>query len=619
MPSDLNITPALSSWLPITSDEIEKRGWDKPDVIIVSGDAYVDHPAFGPAVIGRMVEAQGYRVAMLPQPNWRDDLRDFKKLGAPRLFFGVSAGNMDSMVNHYTAAKRLRSDDAYTPGAKAGFRPDYASMVYTKILKKLYPEVPVVLGGVEASMRRFTHYDYWADSVKPSILFESGADLLIYGMAEKPMQLLLERLEKGEELKNISNLEQAAFLAPSKSMIPDVEGWETLELPSHEVLAKDKILFAKTFQIWEENYNQVIPSRIIQKNKKAWLVINPPSRTSTEQDLDDIYSLPFTRLPHPKYKKRGNIPAFEMIKHSITMHRGCFGGCSFCAISAHQGKFISSRSQASIMREVDQISAMPDFKGHITDLGGPTANMYRMAAINFNKCKKCRRPSCIYPNICNNLNTDHNPLINLYRNVRTSPGIKKVSIGSGIRYDLFMDHKEKEARARGHKKYLRELVVHHVSGRLKVAPEHTSEKVLKYMRKPSFRKFEQLKKDFDRICLLNKLPQQLIPYFISSHPGSRQEDMANLAKQTRSLGFRLEQVQDFTPTPGTIATTMFYTGLDPYTLKPVAVARTKKEKAAQLNSFFWHKAPEDKSKPRVFLKTKAGKSVSGTRPLRKPN
>lgn len=591
MPLNPNTALPLSAWLPVSREEIVQRGWEQPDVIVVSGDAYVDHPAFGPAVIARLIDSQGYKVAVLPQPNWRDDLRDFKKLGHPRLFFGVSAGNMDSMVNHYTAAKRLRSDDAYTPGGKAGFRPDYASVVYTQILKKLFPDIPVLLGGVEASMRRFTYYDYWSDQVKPSILFETGAELLIYGMAEKSVKQLLERLEKGEGFNQIHDLEQSAFVVASKSMIAEVKGWETLEMPSHEALKRDKKLFAETFRIWEENLNRTHPARIIQQNLQGWLVINPSSPITTEKELDAIYALPFTRMPHPRYRKRGDIPAYEMIRHSVTMHRGCFGGCSFCAIAAHQGKFISSRSEASILKEVEQISNMPDFKGHITDLGGPTANMYRMTALDFEKCKKCRRPSCIYPNVCANLNTDHKPLIDLYRKVRTHPAVKKVSIGSGIRYDLFMDEKENLAAQREHRNYFRELVLHHVSGRLKVAPEHNSDRVLRYMRKPAFTKFEKLKQEFDSICLKNNLPQQIVPYFISSHPGSQQEDMNDLAHKTRSMGFRLEQVQDFTPTPGTLATTMFYTGLDPYTMKPVHVVRTQKEKAAQRNAFFWYKTP----------------------------
>jgi uncharacterized radical SAM protein YgiQ len=601
-------------WLPITTDEIEKRGWEQPDVIIVSGDAYVDHPSFGPAVIGRLIESCGYRVAILPQPNWRDDLRDFKKLGKPRLFFGVTAGNMDSMVNHYTAGKRLRSDDAYTPGGVAGFRPDNASVVYSHILKNLFPDVTVLIGGVEASMRRITYYDYWADAVRPSILIESKSDLLVYGMAEKAVRNLLQRLEAGTSLRDIHDLEQSVCLLPSKAAIPETESKKTIELPPHQALMKDKVLFAKTFRMWEEELNRTEPARFIQQNAEGWLVINPPSALATTAELDAIYHLPFTRLPHPKYKKRGTVPAFEMIRDSVTMHRGCFGGCSFCAIFAHQGKFVSSRSQESVIQEVEKITTTPGFKGHITDLGGPTANMYGMAGINKEQCRKCKRPSCVYPSVCPNLNTDHKPMIEIYRKVRANPQVKKVTVGSGIRYDLFMDHPEKTAHERGHREYFRELVQHHVSGRLKVAPEHTSESVLKLMRKPSFKKFEQLKKDFDKLCAQQNLRQQLIPYFISSHPGSRPEDMKSLAGQTRDMGFRLEQVQDFTPTPGTIATVMFYTGLDPYTLKPVAVAKTRQEKEAQREFFFWYKQTSASRKetarknPRLKNSRKTGKN-----------
>lgn len=609
MPTTSHSALPLSAWLPVTREEMEKRGWEQADVIIVSGDAYVDHPAFGPSVIARVVEAQGLRVAIIPQPNWRDDLRDFKKLGPPRLFFGVTAGNMDSMVNHYTAAKRLRSDDAYTPGGKAGFRPDNASVVYSRILKQLYPEIPVVLGGVEASMRRFTYYDYWADKVKPSILFESAADMLLYGMAEKSVRFLVDKINAGMKICEIRDLTQSAYTVHDRAMIPDVPDWETLELPHYEQLLHDKMLFAKTFRKWEEELNKVYPARIIQKNTEGWLVINPPVHTITEKELDEIYDLPYTRLPHPKYGKRGTIPAWEMIKHSITMHRGCFGGCSFCAIAAHQGKFVSSRSASSVEKEASKISAMPGFKGHITDLGGPTANMYKMKAVDLKKCMKCKRPSCIYPSICQNLNTDHTPLTEIYRKIRSMPAVKKVSIGSGIRYDLFLDEKANKIAAGSHRKYFRELVVHHVSGRLKVAPEHTSEKVLKYMRKPSFRKFEELKREFDTICMKNHLNQQLIPYFISSHPGSDQKDMEELAAKTRSMGFKLEQVQDFTPTPGTLATTMFYTGLDPYTLKPIFVARNQKQKAEQRDVFFWYQ----KSNKPMKTSYRVGKTMAGKR------
>ncbi|MDP2424491.1 MAG: YgiQ family radical SAM protein [Bacteroidales bacterium] len=585
----------ITKWLPITREEIEKRGWERPDVIIVSGDAYVDHPSFGAAVIGRVIESRGYRVAILPQPNWRDDLRDFKKLGEPRLFFGVTAGNMDSMVNHYTAAKRLRSDDAYTPGGKVGFRPDNASVVYCMILKQLYPNTPVVLGGVEASMRRITYYDYWENKVRPSILIESGADLLINGMAEYSIMALLERMEQGMSFPEIQDLPQSAYLIKNLEELRTPASSGDLHMPPHNDMLADKALFANTFKTWETEINRVEQRRMLQPNNEGLLVINPDHPVLSTPELDTVYDLPYTRQPHPKYLKRGPIPAYEMIKHSLAIHRGCFGGCSFCTLAAHQGKFISSRSKESILKEVEKIVATPGFKGHITDLGGPSANMYRMVPIDLQKCKKCSRASCIYPSICNNLNTSHQPLIELYRRVRLQPDIKKVSIGSGIRYDLFMHLNKMEARVPGNRDYFEELVVHHVSGRLKVAPEHTSDRVLKLMRKQPFHQFAELKKEFDSICRQHHLHQQLIPYFISSHPGSEKADMAELADKTRQLGYHLEQVQDFTPTPLTLATTMYYTGLNPYTMQPVYVARTDKEKQEQRQFFFWYKEKKTSS------------------------
>ncbi len=581
-------------WLPITREEIEKRGWDRPDIIIVSGDAYVDHPSFGAAIIGRVIESRGYRVAILPQPNWRDDLRDFKKLGEPRLFFGVTAGNMDSMVNHYTATKRLRSDDAYTPGGRSGFRPDNASVVYCRILKQLFPNIPIVLGGVEASMRRITYYDYWENRVRPSLLIESGADLLIYGMAEKAITELLLKLEEGCRFNDIQDLPQSVFIVKNRNELLAPSPYGDLELPSHDSLSADKELFSNAFRQWETEINRIEQKRILQSNQQGWLVVNPENSVTSTKDLDSVYDLKYTRLPHPKYLKRGPIPAYEMIKHSITIHRGCFGGCSFCTLAAHQGKFISSRSLKSILNEVEVVASMPSFKGHITDLGGPSANMYQMKPFDPQRCKKCSRASCIFPSICSNLDTNHQTLIELYRKVRQHPAVKKVTIGSGVRYDLFMHKPQQEAKLLGHKDYLNELIVHHVSGRLKVAPEHTSERVLKIMRKPPFSQFIQLKKDFESICRQHKLNQQLIPYFISSHPGSEKNDMAELATKTRELGYYLEQVQDFTPTPLTLATTMYYTGINPYTMKSVYVARTVQQKNEQRQFFFWYKE-ENKS------------------------
>ena len=573
----------LTDWLPTTKKEVELRGWDELDVIIFSGDAYVDHPSFGAAVIGRILEAEGLRVAIVPQPNWRDDLRDFKKLGRPRLFFGVSAGCMDSMVNKYTANKRLRSDDAYTPDARPDMRPEYPSIVYTQILKRLFPDVPVFLGGIEASMRRLTHYDYWQDRVRPSILVDSGADLLIYGMGEKPIVELTRRLMEGRPLDDVP---QTAYLTREVS---PVEG--DITLYSHEECLKDKKKEAANFRHIEEESNKYAAARILQKVGKQLVVVNPPYPPLTTEELDHSFDLPYTRLPHPKYKGK-RIPAYDMIKHSVNIHRGCFGGCAFCTISAHQGKFIMSRSKESILREVKAVMELPDFKGYLSDLGGPSANMYRMQGTNLDLCKKCKRPSCIHPKVCPNLNTDHRPLLDIYHAVDALPGIKKSFIGSGVRYDLLL-HESKDPKVnQSTREYTRELIARHVSGRLKVAPEHTSDRVLSVMRKPPFAQFETFKKIFDRINQEEGLRQQLIPYFISSHPGCHEEDMAELAVITKRLDFHLEQVQDFTPTPMTVSTEAWYTGYHPYTLEPVFSAKTQREKLAQRQFFFWYKPEE---------------------------
>ena len=573
----------LTDWLPTTKKEVELRGWDELDVIIFSGDAYVDHPSFGAAVIGRILEAEGLRVAIVPQPNWRDDLRDFKKLGRPRLFFGVSAGCMDSMVNKYTANKRLRSDDAYTPNARPDMRPEYPSIVYTQILKRLFPDVPVFLGGIEASMRRLTHYDYWQDRVRPSILVDSGADLLIYGMGEKPIVELTRRLMEGRPLDDVP---QTAYLTREVS---PVEG--DITLYSHEECLKDKKKEAANFRHIEEESNKYAAARILQKVGKQLVVVNPPYPPLTTEELDHSFDLPYTRLPHPKYKGK-RIPAYDMIKHSVNIHRGCFGGCAFCTISAHQGKFIMSRSKESILREVKAVMELPDFKGYLSDLGGPSANMYRMQGTNLDLCKKCKRPSCIHPKVCPNLNTDHRPLLDIYHAVDAQPGIKKSFIGSGVRYDLLL-HESKDPKVnQSTREYTRELIARHVSGRLKVAPEHTSDRVLSVMRKPPFAQFETFKKIFDRINQEEGLRQQLIPYFISSHPGCHEEDMAELAVITKRLDFHLEQVQDFTPTPMTVSTEAWYTGYHPYTLEPVFSAKTQREKLAQRQFFFWYKPEE---------------------------
>ena len=583
----------LTDWLPTTKKEVELRGWNELDVILFSGDAYVDHPSFGAAVVGRILEAEGLRIAIVPQPNWRDDLRDFKKLGRPRLFFGISAGCMDSMVNKYTANKRLRSDDAYTPDARPDMRQEYPSIVYTQVLKKLYPDIPVVLGGIEASMRRLTHYDYWQDKVRKSILVASGADLLIYGMGEKPLVELAKRMQQQADtgLPLQYDISQIAYLCKTAEFVPE-EG--DIRLYSHEECLKDKKKQAANFRHIEEESNKYAASRITQEVDDLTIVVNPPYPPLTEAELDHSFDLPYTRLPHPKYKGK-RIPAYDKIKFSVNIHRGCFGGCAFCTISAHQGKFIVSRSKESILKEVKALMELPDFKGYLSDLGGPSANMYHMRGNDEALCKKCKRPSCIHPKVCPNLNSSHRPLLDIYHAVDALPGIKKSFIGSGVRIDLLLHRSKDPETNKSTAEYTRELIARHVSGRLKVAPEHTSERVLSIMRKPSFSLFQEFKKIFDRINREEGLRQQLIPYFISSHPGCREEDMAELAVITKRLDFQLEQVQDFTPTPMTVATEAWYTGFHPYTLEPVFSAKTPREKLAQRQFFFWYKPEERKN------------------------
>lgn len=579
----------ITDWLPLTKKELTKRGIDQVDVVLVSGDAYVDHPAFGTAVIGRIIEDEGFTVAIIAQPNWQDDLRDFKKFGTPRYFFGVTAGCMDSMVNHYTANKRLRSTDAYTPGGVSGFRPDYATTKYTQILKELYPDVPVMIGGIEASLRRVTHYDYWSDKLMPSILVDSGADILVYGMGDQPLREMLRLLKKGVPFHNLHTIKQVAFLQDKEAPLPKNKQWETVELASHEVCLEDKIKYAANFKVVEVESNKWKANRITQDVGDQRLVINPPYKTMEEKEIDASFDLPYTREPHPKYKKRGAIPAYDMIKFSVNMHRGCFGGCSFCTISAHQGKFIASRSEKSIMSEVSQITQHPEFKGYISDLGGPSANMYRMKGKDEAICERCTSPSCIHPVICSNLDTSHKPMTELYRKVDALPEVKKAFVGSGIRYDLLVDDFNKNNDDGNHDEYIEQVVTRHVSGRLKVAPEHTSDATLKVMRKPSFKYFHKFKEKYEEISARHGLNQQLIPYFISSHPGCENEDMANLAVETKDMGFQLEQVQDFTPTPMTVATVIYYAGVHPYTLKPYNTVKDKEAKLNQRRFFFWYK------------------------------
>lgn len=583
----------LTDFLPTTKKELDLRGWEEVDVILFSGDAYVDHPSFGAAVIGRTLEAAGYRVAIVPQPDWHGDYRDFKKLGRPRLFFGIAPGCMDSMVNKYTAARRLRSEDAYSPDGRHDMRPEYPTIVYTKILKELYPDVPVVLGGIEASLRRVTHYDYWQDRLRPCILVDSGADMITYGMGEKTTIELARRLNEGESIDDIRDLPQTVYLADYVKPIAD-----DIVLHSHEDCLHNKRDEAENYRHIEEQSNMMHAHRLIQSVGSRFVVVNPPFPPMTTAELDASFDLPYTRQPHPKYKGK-RIPAYEMIKFSVNIHRGCFGGCAFCTISAHQGKFITCRSKENIIKEVKQVTEMPDFKGYLSDLGGPSANMYGMHGRNKNACEKCKRPSCIHPQICPNLDTNHSRLLEVYRAVDALPGIKKSFIGSGVRYDLLLYRSKDEEANRAAREYTRELISRHVSGRLKVAPEHTSDRVLYLMRKPPFQQFQDFKREFDRVCREEHLNQQIIPYFISSHPGCHEEDMAQLAAITRKMGFHLEQVQDFTPTPMTIATEMWYTGYNPYTLEPVFSAKTPREKQAQNQYFFWYKdQPGQKQGPR---------------------
>ena len=614
----------MGLFLPTTKKELELRGWDYVDVILFSGDAYVDHPSFGVAVIGRTLEAAGYRVAIVPQPDWHGDYRDFTKLGRPRLFFGISPGCMDSMVNKYTAARRLRSEDAYSPDGRHDKRPEYPTIVYTKILKQLYPDVPVILGGIEASLRRLTHYDYWQDRLRPSILVDSGADMITYGMGEKVTLELARRIAEGENISDITDLPQTVFLTKTDA-IPGGITDRDIVLHSHQECLRSKRAEAENYRHIEEQSNMMHAQRLIQETlpqplplrekgkypqegistkevssplpyrerlgESLYVVVNPPYPPLTTEELDASFDLPYTRLPHPKYKGH-RIPAYDMIRHSVNIHRGCFGGCAFCTISAHQGKFVVCRSKESILKEVRQVTQMDDFRGYLSDLGGPSANMYGMKGRNQKACEKCRRPSCIHPLICPNLNTSHQALLDIYRAVDALPGVKKSFIGSGVRYDLLLYRGNDEAANRSAEEYTRELICHHVSGRLKVAPEHTSDRVLMLMRKPPFRQFQQFKRIFDRINREEGLRQQIIPYFISSHPGCREEDMAELAALTKDMDFQLEQVQDFTPTPMTIATETWYTGLDPYTLQPVSSAHTPQEKLAQRQYFFWYKPEE---------------------------
>lgn len=590
------MTPRPDSFLPTSVKEMKALGWDSVDVVLFTGDAYVDHPSFGAAVIGRVLQSAGYKVAIVPQPNWQDDLRDFRKFGAPRLFFGVSAGAMDSMVNHYTAARRRRSDDAYTPGGRHGARPDYPTIVYSGILRDLYPDTPIIAGGIEASMRRLSHYDYWEDRLRPSLLLDCKADIISYGMGEKGVIEIARAIESGEGLQSLSDMPQIALRSTSAPTIAGIgelkdgkiyAGETDIVLHSFDRCLRDKRSQAENFKHIEQQSNSMHGKTLWQRHGDLWIRVNPMYPPMTTAEIDASFDLPYTRVPHPRYKGK-RIPAYEMIRHSVNIHRGCFGGCSFCTISAHQGKFIASRSKESVLREVRKVTLMDDFKGYLSDVGGPSANMYALGGKDLSICAKCLKPSCLHPAVCPNLNTDHRPLLDLYHAVDSVPGVKKSFIGSGVRYDLSMHHTGDQAIDRANRQYNEELITRHVSGRLKVAPEHTSDVVLDLMRKPSFQLYHEFSRFFERVNSAHGLKQQLIPYFISSHPGCREVDMAELAAETKSLNLHLEQVQDFTPTPMTLSTVIYYTGFHPYTLKPVFTPTDPDEKKAQRKYFFWY-------------------------------
>lgn len=590
----------INKFLPTSLKEVKQLGWDYIDVILISGDAYIDHPSFGTAIIARVLENAGYKVAIIPQPNWRDDLRDFKRFGKPRLFFGVTSGNIDSMLNHYTANKRLRSDDAYTPGGKSGFRPDNATIVYSNILKDIYPNIPVIIGGIEASMRRFVHYDFWQDKILTSILESSKADLLVYGMGEKPILEIADKLNDSGQIYNCYNIKQIAYLSDFKDIKKD-----DIVLSSFKGVLSDKLKYADNFVKIEQESNYNSNRRIVQDLGEKRLIVNPMLPTLSEEEMDSIYALKYTMMPHPRYNGKEEIPAFEMIRNSVTIHRGCFGGCSFCTISAHQGKHISSRSQESILLELEKIAKLPDFKGHISDIGGPSANMYKMKGFDTKLCNKCKKASCIFPSVCKNLNTSHADLCELYKKSLKVEGIKKISIGSGVRYDIALHNTGNPAIDKINLNYIDLLISKFVSGRLKVAPEHCSPKVLNLMRKTSFGEFKKLKAIFDKTNQKYGLNQQLIPYFISGHPGCTEFEMAELAIKTKEMGFKLEQVQAFTPTPMTFSTVMYYTGINPYTKEKLFVAKSKQQKENQLKYFFWYKP--DVKKDLLQSLIKAGK------------
>ncbi len=565
---------APAAFLPTTPDEVRARGWDAVDVVFVTGDAYVDHPSFAMAILGRVLEAAGFRVAILPQPDWRS-AEAWRALGRPRLFYAVSAGTMDSMITHHPANRKRRNDDAYSPGGRIGLRPDRPTPVYAQRCREAFPGVPVVIGGIEASLRRIAHYDYWSDSVRPSILVPSKADLLAFGKGEATIVAIAKRLRAGESVESLRDLRGVAYLLGAKDEVPARPGG-TLELPSFEEVSRDKVAFARMTHDFHRETNPFNAKRLTQRHGDRLLVVNPPCLPVSEAEMDAIYDLPYARRPHPRYAEP--IPAHTMIKDSVQVMRGCFGGCTFCSITMHEGRIVQNRSRRSILAEVERIAAEPGFKGTISDIGGPTANMYKMRCTRPDVEAVCRRPSCIHPTVCKMLGTDHGPTIDLLRGARAVPGVERVNVASGIRMDL----------ANLDDRYVEEMAAHHVGGHLKVAPEHVSDRVLGLMRKPSRGSFETFAKKFERASAKAGKEQYLVPYFIASHPGSGVREMIELAVFLKRRGYRPRQVQDFIPAPMDVATCMYHTGLDPTTMKPVETVTKMRDRRTQraLMQFF---------------------------------
>jgi uncharacterized radical SAM protein YgiQ len=554
--------------------EMEQRGWDAVDVVFVTGDAYVDHPSFAMAILGRVLEAASFRVAMLSQPDWRS-CEPWRQFGRPRLFFAISAGNMDSLINHYTANRKVRNDDAYSPGGRIGLRPDRATLPYCHRAREAFPGVPIIAGGVEASLRRLAHYDYWSDTVRRAILLDAKADLLVYGMGERLIVEIAQRMAAGQTVRDLRDMRGMSYVLGAKES--KAFSADAVVLPSFEQVKSDKNAFVEATRLIHVNTNPFNARTLVQFHDREAVVVNPPDLPLSEAEMDVIYDLPYTRKPHPSYKEP--VPAFEMIKDSVTIMRGCFGGCTFCSITAHQGRIIQSRSQQSVLREVRSMADDPDFHGVISDIGGPTANMYQMRCTRPEIEAKCKRLSCVHPTICKLLGTDHGPLIELMRRARKEPGIRKVLVASGIRMDLAQLSPE----------YLQELAAHHVGGRLKVAPEHTDPDVLQVMKKPDIDNFQSFAQAFEKASKKAGKPrQQLVPYFIASHPGSDVHAMIDLAVFLKRNGYRPDQVQDFIPAPFDIATCMYYTGVDPFTKKPVTIARNLRDRRVQraLMQFF---------------------------------